>query len=70
MNILTFIGELPLQGSIPDMTADSQSYIALQQVYREKAAGHVNRIHKDANIIKQSLEGVSNSCCCQRTLYL
>lgn len=30
-------GELPLDGAIPDMTATTESYIALQAIYREKA---------------------------------
>lgn len=30
-------GSLPLRGSIPDMTADSKRFIALQNVYHEKA---------------------------------
>ena len=29
-------GSLPVRGTIPDMTADSQKYISLQTVYREK----------------------------------
>lgn len=52
---------LPLQGSIPDMTADSESYIRLQQVYRDKATEHVHEIHSIANSIKESIEGVSCS---------
>eukprot|EP00036_Acanthoecidae_sp_10tr_P010094 CAMPEP_0182919498 /NCGR_PEP_ID=MMETSP0105_2-20130417/2769_1 /TAXON_ID=81532 ORGANISM="Acanthoeca-like sp., Strain 10tr" /NCGR_SAMPLE_ID=MMETSP0105_2 /ASSEMBLY_ACC=CAM_ASM_000205 /LENGTH=531 /DNA_ID=CAMNT_0025056697 /DNA_START=1 /DNA_END=1596 /DNA_ORIENTATION=+ len=31
-------GDLPLIGSIPDMDANSEVYMALQQVYRDKAA--------------------------------
>jgi len=30
-------GLLPLTGTIPDMTSDTHSYIALQEVYQEKA---------------------------------
>ncbi|WAR12893.1 ULA1-like protein [Mya arenaria] len=30
-------GALPVRGSIPDMTADSERYIALQRVYHDKA---------------------------------
>ncbi|KAK3792128.1 hypothetical protein RRG08_055391 [Elysia crispata] len=44
-------GFLPLRGSIPDMTADSERYIQLQTVYREQAeldsiavAGHVHAL--------------------------
>lgn len=35
--IMIFTGALPLRGSIPDMTSDSDRYIQLQQVYREQA---------------------------------
>jgi len=34
-------GELPLSGSIPDMAADTTSYINLQRVYHEKAASDI-----------------------------
>ncbi|RUS86896.1 hypothetical protein EGW08_005301 [Elysia chlorotica] len=44
-------GFLPLRGSIPDMTADSERYIQLQTVYRDQAeldsiavAGHVHAL--------------------------
>ncbi|KAJ1940188.1 hypothetical protein EC988_007106, partial [Linderina pennispora] len=30
-------GQLPLSGTIPDMKADTKSYIALQRVYKQKA---------------------------------
>ncbi|KAI8326153.1 NEDD8 activating enzyme E1 subunit 1 [Martensiomyces pterosporus] len=30
-------GELPLSGTIPDMKADTRSYIALQRIYKQKA---------------------------------
>lgn len=38
-------GTLPLRGSIPDMTADTTSYIALQRVYQAEAAAHVAELH-------------------------
>jgi amyloid beta precursor protein binding protein 1 len=34
-------GALPLTGSIPDMTADSATYIALQHAYQKRAAADV-----------------------------
>jgi amyloid beta precursor protein binding protein 1 len=34
-------GDLPLSGTIPDMTADTTGYIALQRIYHEKAAADV-----------------------------
>lgn len=30
-------GHLPLSGSLPDMTADSESFVTVQQLYRKKA---------------------------------
>ncbi|GAQ81120.1 NEDD8-activating enzyme E1 regulatory subunit [Klebsormidium nitens] len=46
-------GELPLEGSIPDMTSFTESYVGLQRVYQEKALsdaaaveGHVRRLLK------------------------
>lgn len=56
---LSVTGYMPLQGSIPDMTADSESYIALQQVYRTKANEHVNKMYERAKQIKQSFQLVS-----------
>ncbi|XP_067939291.1 NEDD8-activating enzyme E1 regulatory subunit-like [Watersipora subatra] len=49
-------GQLPLQGTIPDMTADSESYISLQKIYRNKAAEHVRLVHKLANETQECLE--------------
>ena len=34
-------GKLPLRGSIPDMTSDSERYIQLQNVYKQQAEQHV-----------------------------
>ncbi|KAF6201185.1 hypothetical protein GE061_005632 [Apolygus lucorum] len=39
-------GLLPLRGSLPDMTADSQRYIALQQVYLQEAARCSEIVHR------------------------
>jgi len=36
---------LPLVGSIPDMTSDTQSYIALQNLYNTKAAHDAAQVH-------------------------
>ena len=45
---LVFVGALPLRGTIPDMTSDSDRYIQLQQVYRDQA-------DKDVAIVTQKV---------------
>ena len=40
----TRLGKLPLRGSIPDMTADSERYIQLQNVYKQHAEEHVTAV--------------------------
>ncbi|CAL8097439.1 unnamed protein product [Orchesella dallaii] len=48
-------GQLPLRGVLPDMTADSEKYIKLQNVYRDKATKDANEIFdKACQIMKQS----------------
>ncbi|KAJ2890972.1 hypothetical protein GGI21_005994, partial [Coemansia aciculifera] len=51
------LGMLPLNGSIPDMKADTKGYIALQRIYKQKAAEdiaefatHVSRELTDAGL--------------------
>jgi len=39
-------GLLPLMGSIPDMTADTQTYIALQEVYQKKAQEDIEAVSR------------------------
>lgn len=45
-----FTGALPVRGTIPDMTADSERYIQLQNVYHEQADIDMsimsNRVHE------------------------
>jgi NEDD8-activating enzyme E1 regulatory subunit len=41
---VTVNGVLPLNGAIPDMTADTKSFLALQQIYLEKAKSDLNEI--------------------------
>jgi len=46
-------GQLPLNGSIPDMTADTHSFLALQEVYQTKAREDVEAVAgKVASILK------------------
>jgi len=47
-------GKLPLMGSIPDMTADTPSYVHLQQIYREKGL-------RDADVVKGHLQSTLKS---------
>jgi amyloid beta precursor protein binding protein 1 len=41
-------GSLPLLGTLPDMTADTASYIELANVYRDKAKADAMRVHAHA----------------------
>lgn len=47
-------GSLPVRGSIPDMIADSQKFINLQNVYREKAL-------QDASVVSKHVESLLQS---------
>uniref|UniRef100_A0A3P8XXL7 NEDD8-activating enzyme E1 regulatory subunit n=1 Tax=Esox lucius TaxID=8010 RepID=A0A3P8XXL7_ESOLU len=47
-------GNLPLRGSIPDMIADSEKFINLQNVYREKAM-------QDASVVSKHVESLLQS---------
>jgi len=44
-------GSLPLRGSLPDMTSDSQRYIALQNVYREQASKDAEHVYRHAQLL-------------------
>ncbi|XP_062582534.1 NEDD8-activating enzyme E1 regulatory subunit-like isoform X1 [Saccostrea cucullata] len=48
-------GALPLRGSIPDMTADSERYIQLQNAYIEQANKDVATITDKVNMLTSSL---------------
>ncbi|XP_076448750.1 NEDD8-activating enzyme E1 regulatory subunit-like isoform X2 [Babylonia areolata] len=52
-------GCLPLRGTIPDMTADSERYIQLQNVYREQAAADTSAVH---NRVYSLLEDIGRTC--------
>ncbi|XP_061197128.1 NEDD8-activating enzyme E1 regulatory subunit-like isoform X2 [Saccostrea echinata] len=55
-------GALPLRGSIPDMTADSERYIQLQNAYIEQANKDVAVITDKVNMLTSTLaKGVSIS---------
>lgn len=48
-------GLIPLSGVIPDMTADTESYINLQNVYRQKALQDADLVYKRAQQHLQEL---------------
>jgi hypothetical protein len=49
-------GALPLEGSIPDMTATTDLYLALQRIYRAQADAHVAAVHAHAHAILTELK--------------
>uniref|UniRef100_A0A4W6CJA7 NEDD8-activating enzyme E1 regulatory subunit n=1 Tax=Lates calcarifer TaxID=8187 RepID=A0A4W6CJA7_LATCA len=53
-------GSLPVRGTIPDMIADSQKFINLQNVYREKAMQDAVAVLKHVECLLQS---VGKVCC-------
>uniref|UniRef100_A0A8C9XVB3 NEDD8-activating enzyme E1 regulatory subunit n=1 Tax=Sander lucioperca TaxID=283035 RepID=A0A8C9XVB3_SANLU len=53
-------GSLPVRGTIPDMIADSQKFINLQNVYREKAMQDAAAVSKH---VERLLQSVGKVCC-------
>lgn len=52
-------GKLPLAGTVPDMTASTDSYVRLQEIYNSRAEGdcaainaHIATIHKELEITR------------------
>ncbi|XP_020344819.1 NEDD8-activating enzyme E1 regulatory subunit-like isoform X2 [Oncorhynchus kisutch] len=54
-------GNLPVRGSIPDMIADSEKFINLQNVYREKAMQDASVVSKHVESLLQSVGKPSES---------
>jgi len=50
-------GKLPLKGSIPDMTAETKTYVELQNMYREKSEREIATI---ISTVRKSLESLSH----------
>lgn len=48
-------GALPVRGSLPDMAADTASYVALQQIYQKKAQSQVESVYRRAIQINRTL---------------
>ncbi|XP_041849360.1 NEDD8-activating enzyme E1 regulatory subunit [Melanotaenia boesemani] len=62
-------GSLPLRGTIPDMIADSQKFINLQNVYREKAMQDAASVSKQVEYLLQSV-GKSPECISEKDIKL
>uniref|UniRef100_W5MCD9 NEDD8-activating enzyme E1 regulatory subunit n=1 Tax=Lepisosteus oculatus TaxID=7918 RepID=W5MCD9_LEPOC len=54
-------GSLPVRGTIPDMIADSDKFISLQNVYREKAKQDAAAVSKHVAFLLQSVGKCSES---------
>ncbi|XP_025115674.1 NEDD8-activating enzyme E1 regulatory subunit-like isoform X2 [Pomacea canaliculata] len=54
-------GCLPVRGTIPDMTSDSDRYIKLQTVYREQAAADVELVTRRVHTLLQELGRMATS---------
>lgn len=48
-------GSLPVRGSIPDMAADTKSFIAIQQIYQKQAQSQWEAIYRRASQMSRSL---------------
>uniref|UniRef100_A0A8D8T1H8 NEDD8-activating enzyme E1 regulatory subunit n=1 Tax=Cacopsylla melanoneura TaxID=428564 RepID=A0A8D8T1H8_9HEMI len=48
-------GNLPLRGSVPDMTADTHRYITLQQLYRDQASKDSDIVYRRAQQLLHQL---------------
>nr|CAH7725972.1 unnamed protein product [Callosobruchus chinensis] len=48
-------GTLPVRGSLPDMTADTATYVTLQQIYQKQALAQAEAIHRRASQIARGL---------------
>lgn len=48
-------GALPVKGSLPDMAADTNSYITLQQLYHKQAQSQAEAVYRRASQIARNL---------------
>lgn len=56
-------GTLPVRGSIPDMTSDSDSYVQLAGVYKQEADKHCEDICNRVNELLAALSKPSDTVC-------
>uniref|UniRef100_A0A8C8HZY3 NEDD8-activating enzyme E1 regulatory subunit n=1 Tax=Oncorhynchus tshawytscha TaxID=74940 RepID=A0A8C8HZY3_ONCTS len=59
-------GNLPVRGSIPDMIADSEKFITLQNIYREKAMQDASVVSKHVESLLQSVGKVCETLFCSK----
>lgn len=48
-------GALPVRGSLPDMAADTTSFITLQQIYQKQAQSQAETVYRRATQLARSL---------------
>uniref|UniRef100_A0A8C7Q5Y8 NEDD8-activating enzyme E1 regulatory subunit n=1 Tax=Oncorhynchus mykiss TaxID=8022 RepID=A0A8C7Q5Y8_ONCMY len=63
-------GNLPVRGSIPDMIADSEKFINLQNIYREKAMQDASVVSKHVESLLQSVGKVCETLFCKNAAFL
>uniref|UniRef100_A0A8K9UMV6 NEDD8-activating enzyme E1 regulatory subunit n=1 Tax=Oncorhynchus mykiss TaxID=8022 RepID=A0A8K9UMV6_ONCMY len=63
-------GNLPVRGSIPDMIADSEKFINLQNIYREKAMQDASVVSKHVESLLQSVGKVCETLFCSNAAFL
>lgn len=56
-------GTLPVRGSIPDMTSDSESYVQLAGVYKQEADKHWEDVCNRVNVILAALSKPVDTIC-------
>lgn len=49
-------GHLPISGKIPDMVADTASYVKVQRIYVDRAANDANAVHAHARQLMKNLD--------------
>lgn len=62
-------GMLPLPGVLPDMTADTESYINLQNIYRQQAMQNADNVYRKSQGIVKEL-GLSPDTVLEKTVRL
>lgn len=61
-------GRLPLRGTLPDMTADTKSYTALQKEFQSQAAADVEEVLTHARAIVERLHETNPTVVADRTM--
>ncbi|XP_053956957.1 nedd8-activating enzyme E1 regulatory subunit [Anastrepha ludens] len=62
-------GLLPLPGVLPDMTADTESYITLQNIYRQQALHDADNVYRKCQKYLKEL-GLPEDTICEKTVRL